>query len=714
MEPVHLAFLWHHHQPFYKDLRTGRYHLPWARLHAIKDYIGMLLVLEEFPEVRATINLVPSLLVQIADYAAGRAEDEQLRLTRKPADDLDERDTKYILDNFFLGNAERLIRPFPRYAELAARRDEFRKGAGRSPDFSAAEWRDVQVWATLAWFHPLAVARDPVLNGLREKGRDFSEEDKAAMLERQQAVIADVIPRHKRLADAGQIELTTTPFYHPILPLLCNVESARVALPDVPLPERRSDFAVDAEVQVARAVEHHARAFGSPPAGMWPAEGSVSEDLGPLVGRHGIRWIASDEMVLARSVDVNLKRDGDGNLEGPDDLYQPYRLPGGDEMPAIFFRDHHLSDLIGFVYHHGDPAAGAEDFMGRLRALASRCRGAPRLVSVILDGENPWDNYEQAGLVFLRELYSRLVKDTAIRTVRFRDYLEAHPPERKLARLHAGSWIDGTFRIWMGHEEDRTAWELVAETREAVAARGGPPTAPSSDAARMAWEEVLIAEGSDWFWWFGEEHHSEQDDLFDELFRTHLVNAYHYIGETPPERLAQPVSRPYRAAAWTGPTGPLAVVVDGRITTEGEWSSAGHCPGVAGGAMQRAAEAAVRAIRFGLMGELFCLRVDGLDAASDLESIEIVLHFSGPPARRLVLRPAEPSPARLLDEGGREQARPETVAMGEILEAACPVSLLAGEGTDGIEFFAEVSRAGSPVQRLPAAGTIALKCTPGH
>ena len=206
MEPVHLAFLWHQHQPFYKNLVTGRYILPWVRLHAIKDYIGMLLVLEEFPPVKAAINLVPSLVAQIQDYASGAAEDDALRLTKKPADELDDADRRYLLENFFLCNADCIIRPFPRFAELLEQRNALRANpASAAGLLSPASLRDLQVWGTLAWFHPLVVENNPTLKALRGKGRDFTENDKAAMLAEQLAVIRRVIPLHKQLAAAGQI-----------------------------------------------------------------------------------------------------------------------------------------------------------------------------------------------------------------------------------------------------------------------------------------------------------------------------------------------------------------------------------------------------------------------------------------------------------------------------------------------------------------------------
>ena len=302
MQPIHLAFLFHQHQPYYKDILRNRYVLPWVRLHSIKSYTGLLLALKEFPEIRATVNVVPSLIAQIEEYAAGRAVDEALRLTRKPADSLTESDCLHMLDNFFVGNAPKVVDVFQRYRELMELRNPHGRTAAQAlRDFPVAALRDLQVWATLAWFHPLVVARDPALQELRRKGRDFAETDKATMLQRQDEVLRGVLPLHRQMAESGQIELSTTPFYHPILPLLVNMESAREAMPDLPMPDQRAGFAPDAAVQVERALELATRTFGRKPCGMWPAEGSVSMDILPLLSKHGVRWIATDEQILARS-----------------------------------------------------------------------------------------------------------------------------------------------------------------------------------------------------------------------------------------------------------------------------------------------------------------------------------------------------------------------------------------------------------------------------
>jgi len=718
MRQIHLAFLWHQHQPFYKNLVTGNYLLPWVRLHAIKDYVGMLLVLKEFPDIRCTINLVPSLLVQIEEYAAGEALDDTLRLTRKPAEDLDEADRRYILDNFFHCNPARLIDPFPAFRRLYDMRNDILKHPRKAGELlNAGALRDIQVWATLAWFHPLVVEQDPALAALRDKARDFSEDDKSVMLSRQDAVIRQVIPLHKEMADAGQIEISTTPFYHPILPLLCDMECAREAMPNVPMPERRSDMRPDAETQVRRAVEYHARLFGKPPEGMWPAEGSVSEDIIPIIRQHGIRWIATDEGILANSVATRLDRDDAGDLLIPDDLYRPYRLPGEGDTPAILFRDHVLADAIGFQYHHGEPAAGAEHFVARLRKLAGRVQNHPAVVPVFLDGENPWDYYDNAGLTFLRDLYSRLSKADDIRTTTIGDYVRLNPPGERLDRLFAGSWIHSNFSIWIGAEEDRKAWSLVADARETLVRKTGLPTPDAPPQTRRAWEEIYIAEGSDWFWWFGPDRQSDQDYLFDALFRAHVSNVYTLIGEKPPPELERPVAGAARAAPSSSPAGILHVTIDGR-TSDPEWVTAGQYA-VAGeaAAMRRSEEPPVRLLFFGFDSDNFLLRLDGdIWRTAALDRVRVLLQFQTPwPMRVFIEGLSERTPAvRIINEHGDEFQRVNTAVVRDFLEIACPRTPLAAGPGDKVQFYVEVFSDGASIQRIPETGLIEAEAPPAE
>lgn len=711
MQPIHLAFLWHQHQPFYKNLVTGKYHLPWVRLHAIKDYLGMLLVLQEFPDIRCTINVVPSLWIQIEEYAAGKAEDDALRLTRKPVADLDEAERRYLLENLFLCHPRRLIEPFPRFRELYELRNAATKNPARAGKFLLpATLRDLQVWGTLAWFHPLIVETDPALKALRQKGRNFTEDDKATMLRCQQNVIRRVIPLHKQLADSGQIEISTSPFYHPILPLLCDMECAREALPQVPMPAHRSDMRRDAEIHVQRAVAYHTRLFGKPPAGIWPAEGAVSEDIIPIMQKHGIRWLATDEGILANSTPTRLQRDHDGDLNTPDDLYQPWATPGDGDTPAILFRDRVLSDAIGFQYHHGDSAAGAKHFVARLHKLAARHTRKTGIIPVFLDGENPWDSYDNAGLTFLRELYTRLATDKIIRTTTIGDYVRAHPPKQKLKRLFAGSWVDANFAIWIGDEEDRKAWSLVADAREAVLRKFGPPGENKAEDARLAWEEIFIAQGSDWYWWFGADRNSDQDYMFDALFRAHLCNAYTHLGEPVPPALEQPISGSQRAAPWSAPTGRLNIILDGHASSETEWLAAGqYAVAREASAMRRSGEDTIRQLFFGFDRKNFLLRLDGsLWESRDQKKTGVILQFQTPwPMCVEIQNIGTPSAAvRIINERGEEFQRLDTVAVKSIFELACPLIPLAAAPGGRVEFFVEILRNGMPVQRIPQAGAI--------
>ncbi len=373
MGQVHLCLLWHHHQPCYREGPDGRYAMPWVRLHGIKDYYGMAWLAQQHPEVHMAFNLVPSLLVQLEDYARGEAQEEWLRLTAAPAAELTEAETRFILNEFFHANPDTMIRPHPRYQELLAKRRLGRKTAAQAAgEFSRQDLLDLQVWFTLAWFFPQLLRDDPVLRELVRKGRGFSEDDKAAMLAKQREVLAAIVPMYRALQERGSVELTTSPFYHPILPLLCKMERAREAMPKVPLPRQRADFSEDARMQVARAVEAHRAFFGRPPRGMWPPEGSVSPEVPPLAADAGIRWLATDEGILCRSLGCTLHRDAGGLVQEWDVLYQPYAIPvpaesdmEGQRDVAIIFRDHVLSDLIGFHYYHrpaeeaaGGPAPG--------------------------------------------------------------------------------------------------------------------------------------------------------------------------------------------------------------------------------------------------------------------------------------------------------------------------------------------------------------------
>ena len=728
--PIPLAIIWHQHQPFYKDLSSGEMVLPWVRLHGIKDYYGMARLLSEFPGVRSTINLVPSMLVQLLDYVEKDASDPFLRRTIIPADALSTEDGCFILDHFFMAQWDRMIRVHPRYKELLELRRMGRLTALRAlDDFKVQDLRDLQVWFNLTWFHPVSFEESEMLRELRKKGRGFDERDKALMLQEQKKVLAKVIPLHKELAARHQVELTTTPFYHPILPLLCDMRSCQTAMPSNPLPNGHISLADDAEMQIKRAVDFHHQLFGVAPEGMWPSEGSVSSDIVPLIARHGIQWIATDEEILSASISQTL-RNGSGKLERPDLLYRGWQAQVQGAKLNMLFRDHHLSDLVGFQYQGWDGATAANDFLQRVQASAAeKPAGDETLVSVILDGENCWEHYPDQGLEFLRSLYGRLEKNShGIQSVCVSEFFKAHPPQRKLDRIFPGSWINHDFYIWVGHQEDRRAWEYVYRVREdLVAATKARGTLVKDDLALShAWEELYIAEGSDWYWWYGDDHTSGNDDAFDTLFRTHLKNVYKFIGQPAPFFLNVPVKGGARASRYTSPTYSLKVRLDGRVTNYFEWLGAGRYRADKEGGVMTASSSLLDQIYFGYDQQHLILRVDfhmeamaalGVSAAgngSQQHSIErVTVHFPEP-ALTLLIDPADLEKRELRGEWDEKTRNDIDVAWGEILEVKIPFAALCAKPGSELSFYVEVSAADRATERFPRSCELQLAVPPAN
>jgi alpha-amylase/alpha-mannosidase (GH57 family) len=734
MADVALAFLWHQHQPYYPDDLAGQNPMPWVRLHGVKDYYGMAMHLLEFPEMRCTLNLVPSLLVQLQAYTERDASDQFLRASRVPADGLTEEDGLFLLDHFFMANADQMIRPYPRYAELHQRRGLGRHSAREVlRRFHERDLRDLQVWYNLTWIHPIAFERDTNLRDLLAKGRFFTESEKHWVLDKHLEILRTIIPLHRQLADSGQVELTTTPFYHPILPLLFDKKLAREALPDVKLPRYTGGYPEDAAVHVRRAMEQHTRIFGRPPRGLWPAEGSVCQPMLPLLAQHGIRWIATDEEILSHSTHGFVSRDNRGYIRNPERMYRPYRLAEAGHELGIVFRDHALSDMIGFHYQRSDPVAAADDFVTRLRSIGQAVGGTePALVSVILDGENCWEHYPGGGVTFLRALYERCTRAADIRPVSIGTYLDQYPPRDTLPHLFAGSWINHNFAIWVGHEEDNTGWDALHRTREHLKQRGldlgvtSPEGAEARHAesrpcdpelahrVRRAWEEIYIAEGSDWFWWYGDDHSSEQDALFDYLFRKHLQNVYLLLGDTPPTDLARPISRRAHRAIYSQPRAFLDVKIDGRYTFF-EWLSAGRytCQNERG-TMAMVTRGPLKDVYFGFNLQALFIRVDFDNSArATLTDFDMMrLGFVEPPGWELVIEaPATPAQTvKLLHQKREAAASGVAVGIDTIVEVALPFERLELAVGQPIQFFVELLEGRQSRDRAPREGTVNLTC----
>ncbi len=471
------------------------------------------------------------------------------------------------------------------------------------------------------WFHPIAFERHKDLAEFRKKGGHWTEDEKKWLLDKQLEILAEVVPLHRKLAESGQVELTTTPFYHPILPLLVDKKLARQAMPGVQLPRRLESYAEDAAEQIRRGVEYHTKVFGTKPVGMWPSEGSVAQAIIPLVAAAGIEWLASDEEILSRSTDGWVSRDGQGMVQHPEMLYGPWRIEEAGRSVQMIFRDHAISDQIGFHYQRYAPDQAADDLIGKLEAIgrATEAHSArqPSLVSIILDGENCWEYYPNSGVDFLRSLYHRIAKHPHIRGVRVRDHLEQHPAVERLGHLFAGSWISHNFGIWIGHPACNRAWDMLSEAREVLVKRAKTPEVSAGKLAQ-AWDELYIAEGSDWFWWFDDKHSSAQDWLFDELFRKHLQNIYALIGVDAPVELQKPIGVDRRQVLpFTQPTGLLDVKVNGRETYF-EWLAAGvYCALTGRGTMNMADTQRIEKLAFGFDTQRLLLRFDALGAVRD-------------------------------------------------------------------------------------------------
>ena len=543
MPALRVILLWHQHQPFYKDLVTGEYRLPWVRLHALKDYYGMVKLLDEFPHVHQNFNIVPSLMVQMEDYAAGTASDPFLNVAAKPAKELSEDERRFALQYLFQANPQNVIGRYPRYRELREKLREHSDNPERAERFfQLQDFTDLQVLSQIAWFDEFFLEEKDV-KALVAKGRHYSLDDQKFVIAIERELIARVLPAHAQAAANGSIEISATPFYHPILPLVCDTSAGGASSPGLPLPQNRFRHPEDAREQLIRALDHHQKVFGVRPKGVWPSEGSVSEEALAIAHSIGVQWMATDEGVLGRTTNSFFARDAGGRLPAHlgEKLYNIHRYEKGSTAIHLVFRDHTISDLIGFVYSGMPPADAARHLINNIKdaAMPVLAKGRDAVVSIILDGENAWEYYPKSGREFLRRFYEALQREPGLEAVTISEAIARHKDFGRLSSLVPGSWINANFNVWIGAPEDNRAWDYLHHAREFYAQNAARATEAQR---KLAFDEILIAEGSDWNWWYGPEHHSANDRDFDELYRKHLSNVYQALGAVPPDYLAQPIT----------------------------------------------------------------------------------------------------------------------------------------------------------------------------
>jgi alpha-amylase/alpha-mannosidase (GH57 family) len=541
-----VVLCWHMHQPQYRDLITGEYGLPWTYLHTIKDYVDMAAHLEAVPAARAVVNFAPVLLEQIDDYSCQVREfladgkpirDPVLAALAAPVLPVDLDVRRALLRSCLRANEVRLIRRFPSFERLAGLAQWVTEHDDILPYVSDQFLADILMWYHLAWIGETVRRSDERVRRLMDKAACYALEDRRELLGLIGELLAQLIGRYARLADRGQVELSVTPYAHPIVPLLLDFNSARDAMPNVNLPAmisypggvERARWHIDKGLAT---FEHY---FGRRPTGCWPSEGGVSVAALRLLGEAGFRWVATGEGVLRNS----LHKIGQVPQENKEEwLFQPYVI--ADSGVNCFFRDDGLSDLIGFSYAtwHADDAVA--NLVEHLVKIADRCENrTDRVVTVILDGENAWEHYPENGYYFLGALYRTLADQPRLQMTTFSGYLAQHSGS-PLRDLSAGSWVYGTFSTWIGDKDKNRGWEMLVAAKRAFDA-----AAPKLDEAKRAaaTRQLAVCEGSDWFWWFGDYNPKATVGDFERLYRRHLCNLYHLIEVEPPEYLLQVFTR---------------------------------------------------------------------------------------------------------------------------------------------------------------------------
>jgi alpha-amylase/alpha-mannosidase (GH57 family) len=542
------------HQPDYRDTITGEYVLPWTYLHAIKDYTDMAYHLESNPKARVTFNWVPVLLDQLEDYTqqfkSGEFRDPLLEiLAEDNLDCISEEACDLIINSCFKSHHEKMMAPFAHYQRLY---NIYRtlESESRAPfNYLSCQYKaDLLVWYHLAWTGETVRRESKLVRDMMEKGSQFTRQDRLALFALIRELINDLIPRYKKLQDSGQIEISSTPHYHPILPLLLDFKSTRDALPFAPLPHcgQYPGGKSRAKAHIVQAQTSHHKRFGKLPTGMWPAEGGVSDAGLSLMADHGVQWAATGEGVLVNSLYKSFIM-----TQLPprhEYLYKPYRISNGTNEITCFFRDDGLSDKIGFEYAKSHSNDAVRDFIHSLeRIYEANTTNENPVVSVILDGENAWEYYPYNGYYFLSELYQALVEHPNIEMTTFGDILEKCKQSEPtitvetLPAIAAGSWVYGSFSTWIGSTEKNLGWDLLCDAK--VSYDIVMETNKLSEDERVACERQLaICEGSDWFWWFGDYNSAMSVGSFDRLYRRNLSNLYRLLKLPVPEVLSHPIS----------------------------------------------------------------------------------------------------------------------------------------------------------------------------
>lgn len=556
------------HQPVYQLTPTGDYLMPWVRLHAVKDYLDMVLILEKFPKIKLNFNLVPVLLDSLIDYGENDLHDIHSRLTITDVEDLTADDKEFIINNFFDANFHSMILPSEEYNRLY---QKYQLNPENDINmFSNQEYSDLMALFNLAWFDPIYKNIYPELKKLIKKGKDYTTEDRIKIIDIQRDIIRKIIPTYKKFSDEGRIEITTSPYYHPILPILLDIKSIKKSSEnDLPTNLKME---LDAKMQTGMALDRMENIFGKRPRGIWPSEHCISSKELGLFKELGVDWTISDEGILSNSINFEFVRDFRGYLEDPYHLLKSYKYK--DDGVNIIFRDSVIPNLIGFEYPNHPAESAANDLYDRIKVAQSKLLSSPdenHLITIAMDGENCWENYTADGSTFLSTIYSLIENDPSLETVLISDYLDKDI-QKPLNKISSGSWVNRNFKLWIDEPLKNLAWTYLKQVRDDFSSYVKQnPLNPNIEAARR---ELFICEGSDWFWWYGEPNDSGRDNIFDYIFREHLKNIYLFLGLEVPQYLDTPllsaITKPSRY-----PKGEFTPVMDGKEKDDENWLNAG-------------------------------------------------------------------------------------------------------------------------------------------
>lgn len=570
-----VAFIWHMHQPNYQTQPNGIRLMPWARLHAIKDYLDMLIILDKFPKIKLNFSLSPDLIDAIEDYANNDGHDIHSKLTITPINQLTNDDKLYILNYFFEANYENLISKNPRYNELYHKR--FGCEEISIDDFSNQEYADIMALFNLVWFDPIWINVYPELKSLIKKGKNYTIADRIKIIDLNRKIIKQIIPAYKKYQDEGRIEIITSPYNHPILPILIDQDDLKIPSLKYPMPDCKTDFSDDAKEQILLGIQKTKEVFGITPKGFWPSEHFISQKTLDMLTSLGIEWVVTDESVLSNSIDKHFVRDFRGCYEDPYEVCSLYSYKAQNKKINMLFRNSVIANLIGFEYAHRDSVLSANDLFDRIKTIYDKLKKSPddkHILTIAMDGENSWDAYPNDGEVFLERIYNLINDDSNLETVLVSDYIKKNKKtEKNIKKITTGSWFNQEFQLWIAEPTKNLAWQYLAKTREDVynAIKTKKLTKKQIAAAKS---EIYIAEGSDWFWWYGEPNNSDQDNIFDFLFREHLKNVYRIIQMPIPENLDMPLIS-YMGKPLRNPKKQIKPNINGFIKNNKEWLSAG-------------------------------------------------------------------------------------------------------------------------------------------